>query len=45
MKENFGRGWIDRGPRRMTDYDDIPGKVDKHWGYADDAPLDSEGET
>lgn len=44
MKENFGNGWVDRGPRRMTDYDDIPSRVGRHWSYADDAPADDEDE-
>lgn len=44
MRENFGHGWGNRGPRRMTDYDDIPSRVDKHWSYADDEPIDKEDE-
>lgn len=44
VKENWGNGWIDRGPRRMTDYDDLPRKAGTHWSYADDAPLDPEDE-
>ena len=39
MKENFGHGWADRGPRRMTDYDDLPRNAGKYWDYYEDTPM------
>lgn len=40
MKENLGKGWAARGPRRMTDYDDLPRNVGKHWDCYEDEPTD-----
>lgn len=45
MKENFGKGWVDRGPRRVTDYDDQLSNVGKHWSFTSDERADAEDGT
>lgn len=44
MRENFGHGWVNRGPRRMTDFDDLPRNAGKHWDYYEDEPMDKHPE-